>query len=225
MFWTRLILLIAALIAALTYAKSTTAQTIIDEWQNIKAPAPPELKTVTLESKTTALLVMDLIKQLCNEQNRPRCVASVPKIAKLLAAARSNGVMMVYTIVPSVGPNAPTPVIGDTIPEIAPKGGEPVVTSAVDKFILRNQDTGLEKMLKDKGITSVITVGTAVHGAVLYTASAAALRGFDVIVPIDGISGNGQVVYDEQAVAFILTHAPVLSPKITLTSIDMIKFK
>jgi nicotinamidase-related amidase len=225
MFRTRLILLIAALIAGLTYAKPTTAQTIIDEWQNIKVPAPPELKSVTLESKTTALLVMDLIKQLCNEQNRPRCVASIPKIAKLLAAARSNGVMVVYTLVPSVGPNAPTPVIGDTIPEIAPKGDEPVVTSAVDKFILRNQDTGLEKMLKDKGITSVITVGTAVHGAVLYTASAAALRGFDVIVPIDGMSGNGQVVYDEQAVAFILTHAPVLSPKITLTSIDMIKFK
>ena len=225
MFKVRLVLSIAALVAALTYPKPAPAQTIIDEWQSIKAPAPPELKTVTLESKTTALLVMDLIKQLCNEQNRPRCVASIPKISKLLAAARSNGVMVVYTIVPSVGPNAPTPVIGDTIPEIAPKGDEPVVTSAVDKFILRNQDTGLEKMLKDKGITSVITVGVAVHGAVLYTASAAALRGFDVIVPIDGMSGNGQVVYDEQAVAFILTHAPVLSPKITLTSIDMIKFK
>ena len=214
-----------ALAAGLLYAAPAPAQTIIDEWSSIKAPPAPELKPVTVEPKTTALLVMDLIKQLCNEQNRPRCVASIPKISKLLAAARSNGVMVVYTIVPSVGPNAPTPVIGDTIPEIAPKGDEPVVTSAVDKFILRNQDTGLEKMLKDKGITSVITVGTAVHGAVLYTASAAALRGFDVIVPIDGMSGNGQVVDDEQAVAFILTHAPVLSPKITLTSIDMIKFK
>jgi nicotinamidase-related amidase len=221
----RLVLPLAAIIAAFGYAGPTAAQTIIDEWQSIKAPPPPELKSVTLERKTTALLVMDLIKQLCNEQNRPRCVASIPKVAKLLAAARDSGVTVVYTIVPSVGPNAPPPVIGDTIPAIAPKGDEPVVTSAVDKFILRNQDTGLEKMLKDKGITSVITVGTAVHGAVLYTASAAALRGFDVIVPVDGMSGNGQIVYDEQAVAFILTHAPVLSPKITLTSVDMIKFK
>jgi nicotinamidase-related amidase len=221
----RLVLPLAAVIAAFGYAGPTVAQTIIDEWQNIKAPPPPELKSVTLEPKTTALLVMDLIKQLCNEQNRPRCVASIPKVAKLLAAARDSGVTVVYTIVPSVGPNAPPPVIGDTIPAFAPKGDEPVVTSAVDKFILRNQDTGLEKMLKDKGITSVITVGTAVHGAVLYTASAAALRGFDVIVPVDGMSGNGQIVYDEQAVAFILTHAPVLSPKITLTSVDMIKFK
>jgi nicotinamidase-related amidase len=221
----RVVLPLAAIIAAFGYAGPTVAQTIIDEWQSVKAPPPPELKSVTLEPKTTALLVMDLIKQLCNEQNRPRCVASIPKVAKLLAAARDNGVTVVYTIVPSVGPNAPPPVIGDTIPAIAPKGDEPVVTSAVDKFILRNQDTGLEKMLKDKGITSVITVGTAVHGAVLYTASAAALRGFDVIVPVDGMSGNGQIVYDEQAVAFILTHAPVLSPKITLTSVDMVKFK
>jgi hypothetical protein len=59
---------------------------------------------------------------------------------------------------------------------------------------------------------------------VLFTSSEAALRGFNVIVPVDGMSGDGQVAYDEQAVAYILAHAPVISPKITLTSIDMIKF-
>ena len=90
--------------------------------------------------------------------------------------------------------------------------------------MLGDKDTGLEKMLKEKGITNVITVGTAVHGAVLHTASAAALRGFNVIVPVDGMSGDGQIAYDEQAVAYILTHALAVSAKITLTSIDMIKF-
>ncbi len=79
-------------------------------------------------------------------------------------------------------------------------------------------------MLKDKGIISVIAVGTAVQGAVLYTASAAASRGFNVIVPVDSMSGDGQIAYDEQAVAYILTHAPGVSAKVTLTSIDMIKF-
>jgi nicotinamidase-related amidase len=98
------------------------------------------------------------------------------------------------------------------------------VVAAVDKFILGNQDTGLEKMLKDRGITSVITVGTAAHGAVLYTASAAALRGFNVIVPVDGMSGDGQNTFIEQYVAYNLTSAPVVSSKITLTRIDMIKF-
>ena len=106
----------------------------------------------------------------------------------------------------------------------APKGNEPVLAAFVDKFMLGNQDTGLEKMLKDKGITSVIAVGTAAHGAVLYTASAAALRGFNVIVPVDGMSGDGQNAFIEQYVAYNLTSAPVVSSKITLTGIDMIKF-
>jgi nicotinamidase-related amidase len=206
-----------ALPAALVCAKPSLAQTIIDEWQGVKAPPAPQLKAVTLDPKTTALLVMDLVKQTCNNERRPRCVASIPKVEKLIAEARTLGVMVIYSTVPSV------PIV-DTLPAVAPKGNEPVVVAFVDKFILGNQDTGLEKMLKDKGITSVITVGTAAHGAVLYTASAAALRGFNVIVPVDGMSGDGQNTFIEQYVAYNLTSAPVVSPKITLTRIDMVKF-
>jgi nicotinamidase-related amidase len=221
----RNLLPLAALAAVLVYAAPALAQTIIDDWANIKAPPAPQLKSVTLDPKTTALLVMDLIKQACNEQARPRCVASIPKIQKLLAEARAKNVTVIYTLFPSPSPSTfPNPVIGDTLPAVAPKAGEPVIVSFVDKFILGNKDTGLEKMLKDKGITTVITVGTAAHGAVLYTASAASLRGFNVVVPVDGMSGNGQLAYIEQYVAFNLTSAPIVSPKITLTSIDMIKF-
>lgn len=36
-----------------------------------------------------------------------------------------------------------------------------MVAAFVDKFMLGNKDTGLEKILKDKGITTVIAVGTA----------------------------------------------------------------
>jgi nicotinamidase-related amidase len=217
MFRLRYLMPLLALVAALLYAAPAPAQTIIDEWSSIKAPPAPELKPVAVDAKTTALLVMDLVKQTCNNERRPRCVASIPKIEKLLAAARTKGMMLVYTSVVSVP-------ITDTLPAVAPKSNEPVVVAAVDKFILGDKDTGLEKMLKDKGITSVIAVGTAAHGAVLYTSSAAALRGFNVIVPVDGMSGDGQIDYIEQAVAYILTHAPVLSPKVTLTRIDMIKF-
>ena len=213
----RILFAMATLAVALAYATLAPAQTIIDEWANIKAPPPPELKAVTLDPKTTALLVMDLIKPACNENVRPRCIASIPKVAKLIAAARASGVTVIYTTFGNF-------TTADVLPDLAPKGDEPVITSFVDKFILGNKDTGLEKMLKDKGITSVIAVGTAANGAVLYTSSAAALRGFNVIVPVDGMSGTGQIVYDEQAVAFTLTHAPIVSPKITLTRTDMIKF-
>jgi nicotinamidase-related amidase len=208
---------LVALTAVLASAEPLSAQTIIDEWSNVKPPPAPALKAVTLDPKTTALLVMDLVKQTCNNDRRPRCVASIPRIEKLIAEARAKGVLVIYTTVPSVP-------ITDTLPAVAPKGDEPVVASFVDKFILGNQDTGLEKILKDKGVTTVIPVGTAANGAVLYTTSAAALRGFNVVLPVDGMSGDGQNTFIEQYVAYNMTSAPVITPKITLTSIDLIKF-
>jgi nicotinamidase-related amidase len=218
MSYIRPLISLVALAAVAMVATTASAQTIIDEWQSVKAPPAPALKAVTADPKTTALLVMDLVKQTCNDKTRPRCIASIPKIEKLLAEARAMGVMVVYTTVP------PVP-IADTIPAIAPKGNEPVVVAGVDKFLLGDKDTGLEKMLKDKGITSVIAVGTAAHGAVLYTASSAAQRGFNVIVPVDGMSVDGQNTYIEQYVAYNLTSAPGgIAAKTTLTRIDMIKF-
>ncbi len=224
MFWLRHLFSLAALAVALACGAPAPAQTIIDEWSSVKTPPAPELKPVTADPKTTALLMMDFIKQFCNTERRPRCVASIPKIEKLLAEARAKGVTIVYTLVPTAGPNVPAPVIGDTLPAVAPKGNEPVIVSLVDKFILNDKDTGLANILKEKGITTVIAVGTAAHGAVLYTASTAALRGFDVIVPVDGMSTVGEDIYVEQYVAYNLTHAPIVSPKITLTRTDMISF-
>jgi nicotinamidase-related amidase len=65
-------------------------------------------------------------------------------------------------------------------------------------------------------------MGTAAHGAVLYTASAAALRGLKVIVPVDGMSAN--TTYPEQYTAWHLVNAPVVSANVTLTKLDLIKF-
>jgi nicotinamidase-related amidase len=210
-----------ALAIALVSTAPALAAIIIDEWSNVKAPPPPELKSVTLDPKTTAVLVIDLIKQTCNDQRRPRCVASIPKIEKLLAAARASGATVIYTLFPSPSPATfPNPVISDNLPAVAPKGNEPVVTSFVDKFINGEKDTGLQKMLKDKGITTIVPVGTVAHNGVLFTSVGAAFRGFNVIVPVDGMSGNN--AYEEQATAHILTSSIVY--KVTLTSIDMIKF-
>jgi nicotinamidase-related amidase len=218
----RHLLPLAALAAVTGFAVPLSAETIIDEWPNVKAPPPPQLKSVTLNPKTTALLVIDLIKQTCNEKGRPRCVASIPKVEKLLAAARGSGVTVIYTLFPSPAPEKfANPVIGDVLPAVAPKGDEPVVISFVDKFILGDKDTGLQKMLKDKGITTVVLVGTASHNGVLFTSVAASLRGFDVIVPVDGISGNNS--YEDQLAAYTLTSSIVY--KVTLTSTDMIKFQ
>jgi nicotinamidase-related amidase len=183
--------------------------------------AAPALKAVTLDPKTTALLMVDIIKQTCNMERRPRCVASIPKVKKLLDEARAKGVFVIYALFPSPAPDKfPNPKITDYVPDLAAKGDEPVVTAFVDKFILGDKDTGLQKMLKDKGIKTLVPVGVASHNGVLFTSVAAALRGFEVVVPVDGMAGNN--AYEDQATDYILTSSIVY--KVTLTSVDMIKF-
>src|SRR4051812_33261807 len=212
----------AVIAALLTCRVASSAETIIDEWSSVKAPPPPELKSVTLDPKTTAILVIDLIKQTCNERRRPRCVASSPKVEKLLTDARAHGASVIYTLFPSPNPATfPNPVIGDYVPAVAPKGDEPVVTSFVDKFATGDKDTGLQKILRDKEITTIVPVGTTPHNSVLFTSVAAALRGFNPVVPVDGMSGNN--AYEDQAAAYILANSIVY--KVTLTSIDMLKFE
>ncbi len=212
--------------AAIAIILSATAlpargETIIDEWKNVQAPPAPQLKLVTLDPKTTALLVIDIIKQTCNMQRRPRCVAMVPKVQKLLDEARAKGVYIIYALFPSPAPDKfPNPKITDYLPELAAKGNEPVVTAFVDKFELAGKDTGLEKMLKDKGIKNLITVGVASHNGLLFTSVMAALRGFNVVVPVDGMAGNN--AYEDQLTAYTLTNSIVY--KVTLTTTDKIKF-
>jgi hypothetical protein len=46
----------AALAILLSCAMPSSSETIIDEWPNVKAPPPPELKSVRLDPKTTALI-------------------------------------------------------------------------------------------------------------------------------------------------------------------------
>lgn len=187
-----------------------SAQTIVDEWATVKAPPPPDLKPVTIDPKVTALLVLDVVKQSCNTQRRPRCVASVPKIQKLLSQARAQAMFVVYSLYGAL-------TVADILPEVTPRGGEPVVKSNAEKFY----GTDLEKILKDKGIKTVIVVGTAAHGAVLFTGTEAAKRGFQVIVPVEGMSDSP---YTEQYTAYHLVNNPSYGRQVTLTKIDMIKF-
>jgi nicotinamidase-related amidase len=196
-----------------TAATSVLAQTktIIDEWATVQAPKPPELKPVTLDPKTTALLMLDFVKQTCNNERRPRCVASVPKVQGLLNQARANKASVVFSISTAVTP-------ADILKEVAPLEGEPMVKAMAQKFL----GTDLEKILKEKGIQTVVVVGTAAHGAVLLTGSEAAFRGFKVIVPVDGMSSEN--TYFEQYTAYHLANAPGVAQQVTLTRIDMIKY-
>jgi len=205
---------VALVAAGLLIAPSRLhSQTIIDEWSAAKFPPPPALKPAKIVAKETALLVMDFTLQTCSAQRRPRCTASVPKIAKLIAEARPKGALVIYSI---AGTGA-TPA--SILPEITPVEGETVLPPlGPDKFI----GSDLEKMLKDKGIKTVIAVGTQAQTSVLHTASAAALRGFKVVVPVDGMSSDD--TFPELYTAWHLATASRISDQVTLTKADMVSY-
>lgn len=204
----KLITTTAAALVVGALALPAQAADIVDEWASIKPPAPT-LKEVTVDPKTTALLMLDFMKQNCGQ--RPRCMATLPAMKKLLTAARAAKVPVIYSIIANSTP-------ADVLPDVAPNSDEPHVQSGPDKF----RNTDLEKILKDKGIATVITVGTAANGAVLFTAAGAAFRGMNVIVPVDGMS-SVEAYADYSTVQTFMT-APQVSAKSTLTRSDMIKF-
>jgi len=192
---------------------SAQAQTLIEEWTSAKLPPPPALKPATIIPRETALLVMDFTNQTCTSARRPRCAQSVPKVLKLVTEARAKGAFIVYSVA------VPGSVPSDILKELTPAAGEPVLPPlGPDKFI----GSELEKTLKDKGITAVVAMGTQAQTSVLHTAGAAALRGFKVIVPVDGMSADE--VFPELYTAWHLANAARISPQVTLTKFDLIGF-
>lgn len=196
--------------AANTTAAGTTAS----------APLPkiPASVAVSLDPKTTAVLVLDITSAVCSP--RKSCVASLPAIASLLKKARDAQAPVVYS---------DTPTAGSTIlPEVAPQSGDPKVTGRADKFF----GTNLDEILKQKGIKTTVIVGSASNGAVLYTAFGANLRGYTVVVAEDGMS-------TDDAFAQLLTryqllnqpgftnpeNKPLEATRVTLSKTDLITFK
>lgn len=203
----------ATAFAAIFAACAANGATVIDDWYSAKLPAPPQLKPVTLIPKETALLVMDFTVQTCTVERRKRCADSVPKVKKFVDEARGKGALIIYSVA------VPKSVPADILKDLTPAAGEQVLPPlGPDKFI--NSD--LEKTLKDKGIKTVVAMGTQAQTSVLHTGGEAALRGFKVIVPVDAMSADD--LFPELYTAWHLSTAARISNQVTLTRLDMIGF-
>jgi len=209
-------MLCAAAIAAVLAPGASPARAgdVIADWATVKIPPPPALKPVTLDAKTTALLILDLQRPSCTKERRPRCADTIPKVKKLMDAARAAGAAVIYTFAGGGDPKT----IAD--PALAPRDGEWMAQRGPDKFL----GSDLDKRLKDKGITTVIVTGQSAAGVVFGTGSGSAQRGYKVIVPVDGMSSEH--AFAELYTAWHLTTGgPVIvTEKVTLTRTDMIKF-
>lgn len=205
----------AAIALILGFAATSSAADILDDWAAVKAPPPVELKPVTLDGSTTALLILDMMKMNCGA--RPRCVATVPNVKRLHDAARAAGALVWYSFVGSN--NMATPA-DQFDPGFTARDGEWVRQGGADKFLGSN----LEEKLKARGIKTVIVCGTSFQGVGIGTGSAAAQRGYKVIIPIDCLSSEDP--YMEQYSAFHLFKGgpAFLTSSVTLTRSTMVKF-
>ena len=200
-----------ALLAVAGGSPMVRAADIMAEWSSVTLPPPPELKPVTLDGKTTAFLVLDLMKENCGV--RPRCPEMIPKVKALMDRARAAGALVAYSM----------PGGGEIIdPGIAPHQGEVVEQKqgGPDKYL----GSDLEQRLKARGIKTVIISGTSAQGVGIGTGSASAQRGYNVIYPVDLLASES--AFRELYAAWHMGGGgpPVMTKWVTVTRSDMIKF-
>lgn len=201
-----------ALAAAICAAPPARATDVIADWPTIQMPPAPTPKAVSVDPKSTALLLFDFMKTNCGE--RPRCVAAVPTLKTLHDRARAANMLVAYTL----------PGGGTIIdPGIAPRAGEVVdqKQGGPDKFL----GDDLDQRLKEHGIKTVILCGTSAQGVGLGTGAAAAQRGYRVIYPVDCLPSES--AFREAYAAWHMAGGgpPVTTKWVTVTRSDMITFE
>jgi len=197
----------------IAFAAAFAASDIVEDWDSVKPPPKPELKAVTLDPSSTALLILDMSKDgACKP--RPRCLATIPNVKRLHDKARAAGVMLWYSI---GGPSEPAEMIG---PGFAPHDGEWAHQPGPDKFLGSN----LEEKLKGHAIKTVVVCGTSFQGVGVGTGTEAAQRGYKVIVPVDCLSSEDTYMEQYSAWHFFKGGPNVATRNSTLTRSTMVKF-
>jgi nicotinamidase-related amidase len=214
----RTVLLTSSLALALCGGAAQAAQDA-KAMQTLQMPAMPAPARVTLNPKTTALMVLDYVEDICNSQ--AKCKSQMlPAMTPFMAQVRKAGLTVAY------GTRAQN--MTKWLPEVAPAPGDiKIVNTGQDRFY----NTDLDKELKAKGINTIIMVGWKISGSVTYTSVGAMIRDYTVVIPVDTTTATTDY---ETAIGFYnvlnsgnanLTNQ-VLKPKaVTLSRTDMIAFQ
>jgi len=200
-------------------------------------PSIPDPVAVRVNPDTTALLSLDFVQTTC--PRFARCMEGVPAAAAMLAGARASGVLIVHTgssaQLPEVAPIDGVP--GDEAnrpverPARQPGRSEEIVVpgNGPDKFV----ETNLESTLRRRGIDTLVIDGFAANRAVMYTAMAATMRGYAVVVPEDASPGIA-AGFDELVAWYQLltqtgrtnaNNTPLAPEAVTLSRTDLISFQ
>ena len=185
----------------------------------LQMPATPDPARVTLDPKTTALMVLDYVEDICIKQ--PPCTGQMlPALTPFLERVRKAGLVVAY--------GTREQNMAHWLKEVAPAPGDiKIISTAQDRFY----NTDLDKVLKAKGIKTLIMVGWKISGSVTYTSVGAMAHDYTVVIPVDTTSaGSGY----ETTIGFYnvlnsgnanLANEPLKPRAVTLTRTDMITFQ
>lgn len=196
--------------------------------KNVEVPEYKVVERIQLDPKKTAIIVVDMQNDFAHPNGKlyvPSTRNIIDPIRKLLDKAREKGVRIFYTqdwhrkddIEFEIwGEHAVAGTWGaEIIEELAPKEEDFLIKKLrYDAFF----GTPLDHILRIFKIESLIVVGTVANICVLHTAGSAALLGYKIIVPIDGISALTDFDFEAalRQIDFLY--------KGTLTKVDGIEF-
>jgi isochorismate hydrolase len=185
----------------------------------LQMPATPDPVRVSLDPKTTALIVLDFVEDICNQQ--PSCKGQMlPAAATFLERVRKAGLLVAY--------GTREQNMNKWLKEVAPSAADVKINSmAQDRFY----NTSLDQTLKAKGIKTLILIGWKISGSVTYTSVGAMARDYTVVIPMDTSSAGSTY---ETTIGFynVLNSGTAnlaneaLKPKaVTLTRTDLVTFQ
>ena len=185
----------------------------------LQMPATPDPAHVTLDPKTTALIVLDYVEDICN--NQVSCKTKMlPAMTPFMQKVRKAGLTVAY------GTRAQNQT--KWLKEVAPAPGDIRITNtAQDRFY----NTDLDKELQAKGVKTLIMVGWKISGSVTYTSVGAMAHDYTVVIPMDTTSAGSDY---ETTIGFYnvlnsgnanLPNQPLKPNAVTLTRTDMITFR
>jgi nicotinamidase-related amidase len=180
-----------------------------------EGPNRPQPEPLKLDSKTTAIVVLDLSAR-CENPNEV-CARLMEPLAEFLETARKASLPILYTI-SAAGRGTP---LGDVAAPLKRRQSEPVLyPDAFDKFMGSELKAELDKC----NCRSLIITGSATNFAVLYTATTAArIYRYDVVIPLDGVNARRQ--YEHEYAIHQMTILPASAHKqFRFTKLETIEF-
>jgi len=208
-----------ALAFASGMAQAQAAERATGKMITLQMPATPEPARVTLDPKTTALVVLDYVEDICNSQASCKN-KMLPAVTPFMEKVRKAGLTVAY------GTRAQN--MTKWLKEVAPAANDiKVINTAQDRFY----GTNLDQQLKAKGIKTLIMVGWKISGSITYTSVGAMAHDYTVVIPVDTTSAGSDY---ETTIGFYnvlnsgnanLANQPLKDKAVTLTRTDLITFQ